>query len=202
MAQIEVGASICGEAFMEYFLTNRVLGTMGNRSLTMAPHNNYPCIGEDRWVSIAVNTGEEWQSFCDAMGNPPWVREKRFSDKFNRLRNQDELDKLISDWTLSYSNYEVMDTLQKAGVAAAPCLDLTERFSDPHFAEREVHLQVEHQATGVDIIAGIPFKLSATPGAVRRPAPMLGQHNDYVFRELLGKSESEIAQLIEEKVIN
>jgi benzylsuccinate CoA-transferase BbsF subunit len=202
MAQIEVGASICGEAFMEYFLTGRVLGTMGNRNPTMAPHNNYSCLGENRWVSIAVDTEEEWRGFCDAMGNPPWVREKRFSDKFNRLKNQDELDKLISDWTLSHSNYEVMDILQKAGVAAAPCLDLTERFSDPHFAEREVHLQVEHPATGVDIIAGIPFKLSVTPGAVRRPAPMLGQHNDYVFRELLGKSESEMAQLVEEKVIN
>ncbi|MBM3158080.1 MAG: CoA transferase, partial [Chloroflexi bacterium] len=90
---------------------------------------------------------------------------------------------------------------QKAGVAATPCLDLTERFSDPHYVERGVHLQVEHPATGVDIIAGVPFKFSATPCEVRRPAPMLGQHNNYVLKELLGRSESEIAQLIEEKVI-
>ena len=202
MAQIEVGASVIGEAFMEYFMTGRVLGTVGNRSPTMAPHNNYCCQGEDRWVSIAVNTEEEWLRFCDAMGNPPWVKEKRFSDKFNRQRNLEELDRLISAWTINLSNYDVMDILQRAGVAAAPCLDLTERFSDPHFAARETHLQVEHPATGVDIIAGIPFKLSATPGEVRRPAPMLGQHNDYVFRELLGRSDSEIAQFIEEKVIN
>jgi crotonobetainyl-CoA:carnitine CoA-transferase CaiB-like acyl-CoA transferase len=94
-----------------------------------------------------------------------------------------------------------MEILQKSGVAATPCLDLTERFSDPHYMERETHFQVEHPATGVDIIAGIPFKYSATPGEVRRHAPMLGQHNEYVFKELLGKSESEIAQLIEEKVI-
>jgi benzylsuccinate CoA-transferase BbsF subunit len=202
MAQIEVGASVIGEAFMEYFMTGRVLGTMGNRSPTMAPHNNYPCLGEDRWVSIAVDTEEEWRSFCTAIGNPPWVSQKRFSDKFNRQRNLEELDRLVSAWTINLSNYEVMDILQKAGVAATPCLDLMERFSDPHYAERGTHLQVEHPATGIDIIAGIPFKLSGTPGEVRRPAPMLGQHNDYVFRELLGKPESEIAQLIEEKVIN
>ncbi|MCX5994386.1 MAG: CoA transferase [Chloroflexi bacterium] len=201
MAQIEVGASVIGEAFMEYFMTGRVLGTMGNRSPTMAPHNNYPCLGEDRWVSIAVDTEEEWRSFCTAIGNPPWVKEKRFSDKFNRQRNLEELDRLVSAWTINLSNYEVMDILQKAGVAATPCLDLTERFSDPHFAARGTHLQVEHPATGVDIIAGIPFKLSGTPGEVRRHAPLLGEHNDYVFRELLGKPESEIAQLIEEKVI-
>ena len=201
MAQIEVGASVIGEAFMEYFMNGRVLGTMGNRSPTMAPHNNYPCLGEDRWVSIAVDTEEEWRSFCTAIGNPPWVKEKRFSDKFNRQRNLEELDRLVSAWTINLSNYEVMDILQKAGVAATPCLDLMERFSDPHYAERGTHLQIEHPATGIDIIAGIPFKLSGTPGEVRRPAPMLGQHNNYVFRELLGKPESEIAQLIEEKVI-
>ena len=201
MAQIEVGASVIGEAFMEYFMNGRVLGTMGNRSPTMAPHNNYPCLGEDRWVSIAVDTEEEWRSFCAAIGNPPWVKQKRFNDKFNRQRNLEELDRLISAWTINLSNYEVMDILQKAGVAAAPCLDLTERFSDPHFAARGTHLQVEHPATGVDIIAGIPFKLSGTPGEVRRHAPLLGEHNDYVFRELLGRTESEIAQLIEEKVI-
>jgi benzylsuccinate CoA-transferase BbsF subunit len=201
MAQIEVGASVIGEAFMEYFMNGRVLGTMGNRSPTMAPHNNYPCLGEDRWVSIAVDTEEEWRSFCTAIGNPPWVKEKRFSDKFNRQRNLEELDRLVSAWTINLSNYEVMDILQKAGVAATPCLDLMERFSDPHYAERGTHLQVEHPATGIDIIAGIPFKLSGTPGEVRRPAPMLGQHNNYVFRELLGRTESEIAQLVEEKVI-
>ena len=201
MAQIEVGASVIGEAFMEYFMNGRVLGTMGNRSPTMAPHNNYPCLGEDRWVSIAVDTEEEWRSFCAAIGNPPWVKQKRFNDKFNRQRNLEELDRLISAWTINLSNYEVMDILQKADVAAAPCLDLTERFSDPHYAARGTHLQVEHPATGVDIIAGIPFKLSGTPGEVRRHAPLLGEHNDYVFRELLGRTESEIAQLIEEKVI-
>ena len=201
MAQIEVGASVIGEAFMEYFMNGRVLGTMGNRSPTMAPHNNYPCLGEDRWVSIAVDTEEEWRSFCTAIGNPPWVKEKRFSDKFNRQRNLEELDRLVSAWTINLSNYEVMDILQKAGVAATPCLDLMERFSDPHYAERGTHLQIEHPATGIDIIAGIPFKLSGTPGEVRRPAPMLGQHNNYVFRELLGRTESEIAQLVEEKVI-
>lgn len=201
MAQIEVGASIIGEAFMDYFMNGRVMGTMGNRNPAMAPHNNYPCVGEERWVSIAVKTEEEWRSFCDAVGNPPWANDEKFSDKSNRLKNQEELDRLISAWTLGYTYYEVTDILQEAGVAAAPCLDLTERFSDRHFADRQVHLQVEHPATGVDIIAGLPFKLSETPGDVRRHAPLIGEHNEYVFGTLLSKSKEEIGRLIEEKVI-
>ncbi len=201
MAQIEVGASAIGEAFMEYFMNGRVMGTRGNRHPAMAPHNNYPCKGDDKWISIAVKTDEEWRSFCDAIGSPPWAEDVRFGDGSNRLRNQDELDRLVSGWTIELTYYEAMDILQKAGVAAAPCLDLSERFSDPHFEERETYLQVEHPATGIDIIAGIPFKLSETPCEVRRPAPLLGQHNEYVFGELLGKTRAEIAQLIEDQVI-
>jgi len=201
MAQIEVGASAIGEAFMEYFINGRVMGTRGNRHPAMAPHNNYPCKGDDKWISIAVKTDEEWRSFCDAIGSPPWAEDVRFGDGSNRLRNQEELDRLVSGWTVELTYYEAMDILQKAGVAAAPCLDLSERFSDPHFEERQTHLQVEHPATGDDIIAGIPFKLSETPCEVRRPAPLLGQHNEYVFGELLGKTREEIAQLIEDKVI-
>ncbi|MCJ7521548.1 MAG: CoA transferase [Dehalococcoidia bacterium] len=201
MAQIEVGASTIGEAFMEYFMNGRVMGTTGNRNPVMAPHNNYPCLGEGRWVSIAVKTDDEWLSFCNAIGNPPWTEDVRFSDKFNRMRSQDELDRLVSAWTIGHTDYEVMDILQKAGVAATPCLDLMERFSDPQFEARGTHLQVEHPATGVDIIAGIPFKLSDTPCEVHRHAPLLGEHNEYVFGELLSRTKEEIAQLIEDKVI-
>lgn len=201
MAQIDVGASIIGETFMEYFMNGRVIGTRGNFSPAMAPHNSYPCRGDDKWVSIAVKTDEEWYSFCDALDNPPWTADARFSDKTGRLRNREELDRLIAVWTIGFTYNEATDILQKAGVAAAPCLDLTERFSDPHFEERKAHLQVAHPATGVDIIAGIPFKLSETPCEVRLPAPMLGEHNSYVFGDLLKKSGEEIAQLIEDKVI-
>jgi benzylsuccinate CoA-transferase BbsF subunit len=202
MAQIEVGASVIGEAFMEYFMNGRAMGTNGNRARGMAPHNNYPCRLDGTFVSIAVKTDEEWTSFCEAIGSPAWAGEARFCDKYNRLANQDELDCLVAAWTIEHSDYEVMETLQSAGVAAMPCLDLMERFSDPHFEARDVHLQVEHSATGVDIIAGVPFKMSETPCEVRRPAPLLGQHNDYVLGELLHRSKDEIAKLVEEGVVN
>jgi len=201
IAQIEVGASVIGEAFMEYFMNNKVLGTQGNRIRNMAPHNNYPCQGDSGWISIAIKTEEEWRNFCEATGNPQWATDERFKDVASRLKNQDELDKLVASWTKEHMDYEIMELLQKAGVAAIPCLDLTERFSNPHLESREAHLHVEHPATGMDIIAGIGFKYSDTPCEVRRPAPMLGQDNEYVIGELLGKSKEEIAQLVEEKVL-
>ena len=166
----------------------------------MIPHNNYHCKGDDKWVSIAVKTEDEWQGLCQAMGNPPWTKEERFADKYRRLQNREALDELITQWTANYTHYEVMEILQNVGVAAAPCLDTEERFFNPHFSERELCIEMEHPTTGVDWIAGVPWKLSETPAKVHR-ASLLGEHNDYVLGELLGLSKEEIASLKEEGVL-
>jgi len=201
LAQLEAVISIAGEAIMEYIMNGRVLGTLGNRHPTMCPHNNYRCKGEDKWVSIAVKTEEEWKGFCQAMGNPPWTKEEKFADRYSRLRNQEELDRLISQWTINYTDYEVTDILQKSGVAAAPCLDTEGRFFDPHLQERQTYLEVEHPTTGVDWVANTTWRLSENPTEIRYRSPLLGEHNSYVFKELLGMPEEEITRLEAEKVL-
>ena len=94
-----------------------------------------------------------------------------------------------------------MEILQKAGVAAAPCADTEDRYFDPHFQEREIIVNVEHPATGVDFVPRVVCNLSETPGEIRRAAPLLGEHNNYVFGDLLGLSRGEIEGLVEQKVI-
>ncbi len=201
MAQLEAVVSIAGEAVMEYTMNGNVLGTQGNRYPTMCPHNNYRCQGDDKWISIGIKTEEEWQSFCEAIGSPPWTKDEKFADKYSRLRNQEELDKLITEWTAAHTYYEVTETLQKSGVAAAPCLDTEGRFFDPHLQERRTYLEVEHPTTGVDFIANSAWRLSDNPTEIRLCSPLLGEHNSYVFKELLGMSDEEIARLEAEKVI-
>ncbi|MFC1925956.1 CaiB/BaiF CoA transferase family protein, partial [Chloroflexota bacterium] len=201
MAQLEAVISIAGEGIMEYTINGTVLEAQGNRYPTMCPHNNYPCQGEDKWVSIAIKTEEEWHSFCEAIGQPSWATNERFSDKDSRQRNQEELDRVISEWTINHTNYEVMEILQKAGVAAAPCLDTEGRFFDPHLQERRTYLEVEHPVTGVDFVANTAWSLSENPTEIRCPSPSLGEHNSYVFRDLLGIADNEIARLEAEKVI-
>jgi len=201
VAQIEALLSTMPEPIMEYTMTGRVLGTQGNTNRVMAIHNNYPCKGEDKWVSIAILTEEEWAAFCKAIGDPPWTKREEFADSYKRFLNRKELDKLIGEWTREKTSYEVMEILQKAGVAAAPCADTEERYFDPHLQERQNIVEVEHPATGVDFIPNVVCKLSETPGEIRRPAPMLGEHNDYVYGELLGLSKEEVEKLAEEKVI-
>jgi benzylsuccinate CoA-transferase BbsF subunit len=201
VAQIEALLSTMPEPIMEASLHQRTFATIGNVHPLMAVHNNYPCQGDDKWVSIAILTDAEWHAFCKAIGEPEWSQSEDFSDSYQRWLNRIELDKRIAEWTIGKTPQEVMEKLQGAGVAAAPCADTEERYFDPHFQEREIIVNIEHPVTGVDFVPKVVCNLSETPGALRRPAPLLGEHNNYVFGELLGLSEKEIAQLVQEKVI-
>ncbi|MBI2909238.1 MAG: CoA transferase [Chloroflexi bacterium] len=202
ISQSETTTGLLGEAIMDYVINGRVWGPQGNGHRTMTPHGNYPCQGEDRWVSIAVDTDEEWESLCRALGDPPWSQESRFADKFGRLTHREELDKLIAGWTSNHTPYQVMETLQKAGVAAAPVLNLDQRCADPQLKAREDWLELDHPVAGKEPLYGISWKLAGTPGKIQGNAPLLGQHNDYIFSEILGLPEAEMESLIEEKVIH
>jgi benzylsuccinate CoA-transferase BbsF subunit len=201
LSSVESLAVLTGDALMDYIMNGRVRSRRGNRDDIMAPHNCYRCRGDDNWVSIAVSTEEEWQAFCRVMGNPDWTRDGRFCDARGRWQNQEELDTLITEWTVNYTHYELTEILQKAGVAAFPSLSNQEIFSDPHFKERKLAVEVEHPVMKKQVVLGAPWKLSETPAEVIKASPTMGENNEYVFGELLGMPGSEIKQLMDEQVI-
>ena len=202
LAQWEVASFLIGDAYLDFSMNQRIPSRQGNRDAVMAPHSCYPCQGEDKWVSIAIATDEEWQAFCRALGNPGWTRDKRFADAFSRWKNHEELDRLIADWTRQHTHYEVTDILQKAGVAAMPSFNQAELASDAHVKERGWFAEVEHAEAGKASEMIAPLRFSATPARILRPAPMVGEHNDQVFCELLGMPVEEFATLVAEQVIN
>jgi benzylsuccinate CoA-transferase BbsF subunit len=201
ISQSEAVISIIPEAIMEYTMNAKIRPRMGNRDDIMAPHGCYRCKGYDKWVSIAVSTDEEWKALCKAMGNPDWSKEDRFSDAFSRWQNQDELDKMISEWTKEHSPYEVMQILQKVGVAAGPTFNIEELIEDAQIKERGFFVEQNHPEAGRTIVNRSPFRLSETDVQVGGPAPVFGEHNGYVFKELLGISDEEITKLVEQEVI-
>jgi len=201
LSSVESLAVFTGDALMDFIMNGRVRLRRGNQDDIMAPHNCYRCRGDDKWVSIAVSTEEEWQAFCQVMGNPDWTRDKKFSDVRGRWQNQEELDSLVTKWTVNYTHYEVTEILQKAGVAAFPSLSNQEIFSDPHFKERKLAVEVEHPVMKKQVVLGAPWKLSETPAEVNKASPTMGENDEYVFGELLGMPSSEIKQLMDEQVI-
>ena len=94
-----------------------------------------------------------------------------------------------------------MEKLQEVGVAAMPVMNVEDQYFDPHYRERQTYIETEHPLVGFEVLYGIPWRLSETPGQIKRVAPSLGEHNEYVFGELLGLSEEEIARLAAQEVI-
>jgi crotonobetainyl-CoA:carnitine CoA-transferase CaiB-like acyl-CoA transferase len=199
VAQSEGVTSLIPEVIMEQVMNGRTRPRMGNRHEYMAPHGCYPCQGEDKWIAIAVSNDEEWHAMCKVMGNPEWCKDEKFIDQYSRWQNQDELNKLVAGWTKGCINNEIMQKLQKAGVAAGSSLDIGELVHDPHVIKRGAIIQQNHPVAGEINVYRAPWKSALT--AKNPPAPCLGEHNDYVFKTLLKLSDSEIAKLTEQKVI-
>ena len=189
VAQLEASVSLLGEAVLEFGTIGKAGGIRGTHHPLMAPHANYPCQGDDKWVSIAVQTPEEWEAFSRAIGNPPWTSEPRFADAYSRSQHVGELNQNVATWTIGHTAEEVTEVLQNAGVAAMPVMNIEDQFTDSHFQERGAFAEVDHPRVGAEWLPGNPWQLSDTPGKVSRAAPLLGEHNRYVFQELLGNGE-------------
>jgi crotonobetainyl-CoA:carnitine CoA-transferase CaiB-like acyl-CoA transferase len=201
LSMLRATVATMGVGLMEYVMTGRVLRPRGNYDPTMAPYGNYPCQEEDRWVSIAVTNDQEWQGLKQAMGNPDWTADPRFASRYQRLKHRPELDQYISQWTVTRSTQEITELLQSHGVAAAPVMDPEERLFDPHFQARGLYQEIEHPALGAEPIFNLMWNLSKTPPAIRRHAPLLGEHNQQVFCGILGMSEEELRRLEEAQVV-
>ena len=188
------------EFFMDYSVNGRLSGPQGNREEGSAPHNSYPC-KDGEWLAIAVRDQQEWEALCVAIGEPEWTKDPLFSDQYCRWNNRQELDKLIQVWTRQQTASEAMTSLQRAGVPAGVCYNSKGIFEDPHHNARGMFVELEQEIVGRKPIVRLPWLLNPGPNGRYFPAPMLGEHNDLVFRDLLGLSEAEMEDLRTSKVI-
>jgi benzylsuccinate CoA-transferase BbsF subunit len=200
LSQMESLVAILAEGVMPYTMRGEQPERASNRDPQMAPHGIYPCEGEDRWVSIAVRNDDEWQQLAAAIGGG-LEGDARFASAEGRKLHEDELDGIVTAWTSRHDRWEITGQLQAAGIAAAPVMDMKDVAEDPHMNERGFFVQMEHPEIGQYKHAGIPWQLSATPLSVRSAAPCMGQDNEYVVCELLGRSHDEFERLLEKGVL-
>ena len=200
-AHLEGTASMLGVPMLQNQMTGAIPTPTGNDDPDFAPHNNYPCAEEDTWVAISVGADAEWDALVDVVGDKTLAHSPDFADHSARWNNRRALDKAISAWTRARSAPEITDLLQARGVAAMPVMNIADQFADPHLNARETYVEVEHPRVGAEMVYGVPWRFSDTPGGVRNPAPLLGQHNDYVLGQMLGIDESRLNQLAAEQVV-
>ncbi|HTN70887.1 MAG TPA: CoA transferase, partial [Methylomirabilota bacterium] len=172
-----------------------------NRDPQAAPHGAYPCEGDDNWCVLSVHTEGEWRTFCEAMGSPAWSADKKFATHAARKENEDDLDRRIGEWTCGFTPREIMKKLQDAGIRAGVVNTMKDVYTDPQLAQRPQWVELEHPEIGKMHYQRPPFLLSKTPPGPSKRDPLLAEHNDYFYKELLGLSEEEYRQLVEEQVI-
>lgn len=197
LAQVEGCLNFMGAPLADYQLNNNNWGREGNRQPGFAPQGVYRCEGRDCWVAISITNDAEWQTFTRIIGQPELA--EQYPTYESRWAAHDAIDVIINAWTKDYTHYAVSDILQKEQVPAGPVLEVHEMENDPFLSG--VYQEMERELVGTHLYPSWPIKFDDERLQHFSPAPLLGQDNEYVFKELLGVSEEEYKSLEEKKII-
>ena len=184
------------EAVMQYSLTGTEQPRTGNRDGRRSPHGVFRCLGEEKWVAISVETDAQFRALAQATANPDWPEDPRFATPDSRLENQDAFEALLQQWTAGREVAQVVETLQAAGVPAAPVADSAEVLADPHLLERGFVTHAEHPVAGTRPVLSLPWATDGRRVDDFRPAPNFGQHNEWLLKELLQVPDEEYDRLV------
>lgn len=195
-AQAESALHFLALPIVDFSANRRRYQPVANRDLYHAPHGVYAAAGDDRWVAIACRNEEDWRALCAVMGAPRLASDARFSTFAARQANCDELDGVINHWTRSLDAHEIERRLQARGVPAHVVQNAVDLYQDPQLQHRKHFIEVPHSELGKTWVENSRFALLRTPARVERAAPMLGEHNQYVFEQILGYDDDRIAELV------
>lgn len=208
VSAIEAGIGLLGSDLLDTVVNGRPSRRpdfpRGNRleHPHAAPHGVYPAAGDDQWIAIAVFGDDDWTSLRTVMGDPAWASDPRFASSADRVAHQDELDAALSAWTSHQDKHDLMTLLQGAGIAAGAVQDSRDLAEhDPQIAERGTFFELDHPVIGPALFEGFPGQFGTSKPDHWRSAPLLGEDNDFVFGELLGRDPDTLAQLSAEGVI-
>jgi benzylsuccinate CoA-transferase BbsF subunit len=208
VSAIEVGINLVGPVLLDVTVNGRTTRRpdfpTGNRLEwpNAAPHGVYPALGDDQWVAIAVFDDREWYGLVAALGAPGWTADPRFASQDARFAHQDLLDQHLGAWTAERDRHDVAELLQEHGVPAGAVQnaeDLNER--DPQLAHRGVFFEMDHPVIGPARFEGTPIQFSSFGRDDWRSAPLLGEDNAYVFKEIVGLPDAEYDDLVDEGII-
>ncbi|MDA0366635.1 MAG: CoA transferase, partial [Chloroflexi bacterium] len=196
LSQLEAMTWGLDDAILRYAATGEVMAANGNRHPLHAPHGVFRCAGDDRWCAITVLDDSQWHALRAAMGDPAWAADPALDAVAGRQAHEDEIEARLAAWTADQQPDALATRLQSAGVPAYGVADARDVQHDPQLAARGHFWEIEHPVIGRATWDAPAYRLSATPAYPQRPAPLLGEHNEQVYRELLGYSADELAELV------
>ena len=203
LSMAEATSMLLPELIFDYAMNGRLPQPLGNRHQSFAPHGNYPCLGEDQWIGIAVTNERQWKALGRTLGRPELLEDSRFADALSRWQNQEALDQLLGAVTRQRDGLELMEELQRAGVPAGVALPLNQFWDNDHLRSRGFFQSYREQdeSGARRELPTVPWQYNGTRQAKIGGQPGRGQHNGYVFKQLLGLSEETVETLVEQRVI-
>jgi len=199
VAMLDSMLAVLENALARYFATGVPPRPMGNRHPSIAPFSSVRA--SDGYVNVACGNDELWRRFCKALGMEYLLEDPRFATNSERVEHMGELERAIEERTSSMRVEEIIAKLEALEVPCGPINDVSQVVEDAQVLAREMIVEVLHPKVGKVKVPGVPIKLSDTPGEVRAPAPLLGEHTEEVLSSLLGLSREEISALREEGAI-
>lgn len=201
LSAVETMTSLVGDSLFAASVTGEVPEADGNFHPDMCPHGAYPCAGSG-WTSIAVANEAEWQGLCTVLDAPALAADARFTGLESRLANRHALDAELAALTRAHDAADLAERLRNAGVAAFKSMSSLDLCTDGFLWSRGAYRMVSDHRAGTRPIIGPSWRITPDPPLVERGAPLLGEHNAYVYGDLLGLREEEIDDLIARKVID
>jgi len=198
VAMVDAVLAVCERLVFQYSATGRVPGPQGNGHPLLCPFGLFPA--RDGHISLGVPSQPFWVLLTERMGDPQLATDARYANNDARVAHSDEVNALVSAWTARHTKAELTDLLGGA-IPYGPVLDAAEIFSDPHFRQRQMLVEVEQPGTDKPLtVVGTPLRMSDTPGGVHRRAPLAGEHTDAVLAAF-GFRPDEIAALHQTRVL-
>jgi crotonobetainyl-CoA:carnitine CoA-transferase CaiB-like acyl-CoA transferase len=193
--QTEAGMHWIGEQVLQQADTGNSWQPDGNSVPYAAPHDAYPCRGDDEWIAIAVSTDAQWRALCELMQRPDLLSSARYASPARRDSNRGELASIIGSWTRQHDKRDLALRLQAAGVPAAPVNNAADVARDPALLRSGFIRTLDHAEAGRHAYPSLSFQLDRTPGGITRAAPCFGEHNEQILAGLLGLSADRVAAL-------
>ena len=181
-----------------YFADGEIPGPLGSAHRVSAPYQALRT--SDGYINIGAPTQRTWEQLCRAIGQEELIEDQRFREPGDRKAREEELAALLEEIFSQQSTAYWLETLEKAGMVAGPINNIAQVYDDPQVIAREMKVDLEDPDLGTLHNIGIPVKLSATPGSIRRRAPMLGEHSWEILTES-GFAEQEIEDLFDSGVV-
>lgn len=200
LAMLDCTISLLMTAIPEYALTGRELTRGGSRDRYSTPAANFQC-RDERWVHINAGSDSLFPRFAEAAGLRHLLEDERFSTNGARMERIPEVEAIVAAWALTHDSDAVLAIMDEAGVPCGKVATIADIFGNEQLRARGQFMEVVNPAYGLLTMAGIPIKLGDTPGTLRYPPPVVGEHTDDVLRDWLGYDADAISRLRESDAI-